>query len=76
MAGAGAVHRINGSLRDGCLNVHWFETLDDAKAKIERWRQDFNEIRPNQVLNELAPAEFASRIEDLENGTRLQTAES
>jgi putative transposase len=26
------VETFNGSLRDECLNVHWFETLEDAKA--------------------------------------------
>jgi len=70
------VETFNGSLRDECLNVHWFETLEEAKAKIEQWRQDYNETRPHQALNELAPAEFAARIEDLESTTRLETAEN
>jgi putative transposase len=70
------VESFNGSLRDECLNVHWFETLDDAKAKIEQWRQDYNETRPHQALNELAPVEFVARIEHLENETRLKTAEN
>jgi putative transposase len=26
---------FNRSLRDECLNVHWFETLDEAKEKFE-----------------------------------------
>jgi putative transposase len=29
-----------GSLRDECLNVHWFETVEEAKATIEAWRRD------------------------------------
>jgi len=53
------VETFNGSLRDECLNVHWFETLGDAKAKIEAWRQDYNESRPHQVLKELTPLAFA-----------------
>ncbi len=28
----GHVETFNGSLRDECLNVHWFESLADAKA--------------------------------------------
>jgi putative transposase len=56
--------------------VHWFESLEDAKEKIEVWRQDYNETRPHQALNEQTPAEFAARIEELETGTRLQTAEN
>jgi putative transposase len=58
------------------LNVHWFESLDDARAKIEAWRRDYNESRPHQALNEQTPAEFAGRIAELQIGTSLQTAEN
>jgi len=70
------IETFNGSLRDECLNVHWFESLEDARTKIETWRRDYNESRPHQSLEELAPAEFAARIEDLETRTRLHTAEN
>ncbi len=36
------IESFNGSLRDECLNVHWFLSLDDARDEIERWRQDYN----------------------------------
>jgi transposase InsO family protein len=39
------IESFNGSLRDECLNVHWFSALEDAKAKIEAWRQEYNESR-------------------------------
>jgi putative transposase len=38
--------------------LHWFETLEEAKAIIEDWRRDYNENRPHSTLNDLAPAEF------------------
>jgi putative transposase len=53
------VETFNGSLRDECLNVHWFETLPDAREKIEAWREDYNVSRPHQALNEMTPAAFA-----------------
>jgi putative transposase len=53
------VETFNGSLRDECLKVYWFETLDDAKVKIDAWRQDYNESRPHQALKELTPLAFA-----------------
>lgn len=56
------VETFNGSLRDECLNVHWFETIDEAKAKIEAWRVDYNESRPHRALNELTPSEYAGRM--------------
>ncbi len=53
------VETFNGSFRDECLNVHWFESIDEAKEKIEAWRRDYNESRPHQSLAERTPTEFA-----------------
>jgi hypothetical protein len=36
------IETFNGSLRDECLNLHWFETIADARRIIERWRRDYN----------------------------------
>ncbi|WP_370551730.1 MULTISPECIES: IS3 family transposase [Chromobacterium] len=52
------IESFNGSLRDECLNVHWFLSLDDARDKIERWRQDYNEFRPHSSLGDQTPSEF------------------
>ncbi len=49
----------NGSLREECLNTNWFMSLEDAKEKLERWRNDNNEYRPHSALTYLPPAEFA-----------------
>jgi hypothetical protein len=54
------VESFNGRLRDECLNTHWFLSLDDARAKLETWRRDFNETRPHTSLGFMMPAEFAS----------------
>jgi putative transposase len=56
------IETFNGSLRDECLNVNWFETIDDARTKIESWRIDYNESRPHQGLNDLAPVEYARKM--------------
>jgi transposase InsO family protein len=53
------IETFNGSLRDECLNVHWFESIDDAKPKIAAWRHEYNESPPHQALLERTPAEFA-----------------
>lgn len=29
------IQSFNGSLRDECLNAHWFFSMDDARNKIE-----------------------------------------
>jgi len=49
---------FNGSLRDECLNVHWFLSLEDTQEKIEHWRHEYNHFRPHSSLNNLTPAEF------------------
>jgi putative transposase len=53
------IETFNGSFRDECLNLHWFESLAEAKREIEAWRQDYNESRPHMALNDLTPGEFA-----------------
>jgi putative transposase len=53
------VESFNGRFRQECLNVHWFLSLDDAKAKIEAWRNDYNAVRPHSALQWMTPAEFA-----------------
>ena len=54
-----AIESFNGRLRDECLNVHWFEGLEDATAKIEAWRQDYNANHPHRALKGLSPNEYA-----------------
>ncbi len=62
------VESFNGSLRDECLNVHWFLSLDDAQEKIEKWRQEYNQQRPHSSLNNQTPEEF---IRSLQKGRSL-----
>ena len=55
------IESFNGSLRDECLNLHWFDDLTDAQKKLQAWRQEYNESRPHRSLNELSPLEFKAR---------------
>jgi putative transposase len=52
------IESFNGSLRDECLNIHWFETLAEAQRLIGAWRIDYNESRPNMALGNKTPAEY------------------
>jgi putative transposase len=49
---------FNGSLRDECLNLHWLETLAEARAVLEAWRRDTNESRPHMALGHRTPQEY------------------
>jgi putative transposase len=55
------IESFNGTLRDDCLNLHWFLSLADARRTIEDWRRDYNEIRPHSSLGGLTPAEYAGQ---------------
>jgi putative transposase len=49
------------TFRDVCLNVHWLESLAEAKQRIEAWQQEYNGSRPHRALDDLTPSEFASQ---------------
>jgi putative transposase len=55
------IEAFNGRLRDECLNVHQFASIEDAQAKIEAWRLDYNQRRPHSSLGHLTPNEFVAQ---------------
>jgi len=55
------IESFNGSLRDECLNVHWFQDLTDARNKLQAWKQEYNESRPHRSLNNLTPLEYKAK---------------
>ncbi len=65
------VESFHSRFRDECLSTHWFETLTDARVDIERWRQDYNEVRPHTSLGGRTPSEFAMVLKKDEPITRL-----
>lgn len=53
------IESFNGKFRDECLNEHWFITMAQARAIIERWRIEYNTERPHSSLQDLTPHEYA-----------------
>ncbi len=53
------IESFNGKFRDECLNQHWFLSLPDARFHVERYRRDYNEVRPHSALDNKTPAAFA-----------------
>ena len=47
---------FNGKLRDELLNGEIFYTLNEAQILIERWRQEYNTVRPHSALGYQPPA--------------------
>jgi putative transposase len=58
----GFVESLIGRLRDECLNEHLFRSLPAARITLERWRTDYNAVRPHTSLEGLAPHTFAHRL--------------
>ena len=56
----GYIESFNGKLRDELLNLEIFETLLEAKVLIERWRIEYNMIRPHSALGYQPPAPEAT----------------
>ena len=49
------VESFNGRFRDECLNEEVFTSLAEARSVIERWRQDYNQVRPHSAHGGLTP---------------------
>jgi putative transposase len=54
------IESFNGRLRDECLNVEVFFTLEDVREKLARWQEDYNLVRPHSSLQDQAPATFVA----------------
>lgn len=51
----GYVESFNGKLRDELLNGEIFYSLKEAKVLIERWREQYNTVRPHSSLGYRPP---------------------
>jgi putative transposase len=52
----GYIESFNGKFRDELLDGEIFDTLLEAKVLIERWRVEYNTIRPHSALGYRPPA--------------------
>jgi len=55
----GYCESFNGKLRDECLNGEIFYSLKEAQIVIERWRVEYNTLRPHSALGYRPPAPAA-----------------
>ena len=57
----GYIESFNGKLRDELLDREIFDTLLEAKVLIERWRREYNTVRPHSSLGYRPPAPEATQ---------------
>jgi len=56
------VESFNGKFREECLSENWFTSLAHARQTTERWRRDYNNVRPHRSLGHMSPAEYAASL--------------
>jgi hypothetical protein len=54
----GLIESFNGRLRDECLNVTEFTSLEHARTTLVSWQDDYNQHRRHGSLGHLTPSEF------------------
>ena len=59
----GTIESFDGRLGDECLYAHEFETINEARAKLNEWQGDFNHRRPEVSRGHLPLSEYARRGE-------------
>jgi transposase InsO family protein len=69
----GYIESFNGKLRDELLAREQFDTLLEAKVLIERWRRQYNTVRPHSSLGYRAPAPEAIQPASFASATPQQT---
>jgi len=62
------IESFNGRLRDELLNEEVFDSLTDARGKLQRWRYDYNNLRPHSGLKGFTPATARRSLERM-NGS-------
>ncbi|MDV7400063.1 integrase core domain-containing protein, partial [Arthrospira platensis SPKY1] len=54
----GLIERLNRTLRDECLSLSWFTSLEELNNEIQEWAVTYNQIRPHQNLGYLSPMNY------------------
>ncbi|RTK99625.1 MAG: transposase [Proteobacteria bacterium] len=57
----GYCERFNGTFRHELLNVYEFNTLAEAKLRVNLWMDEYNNERPHNRLNGLTPMQYEMR---------------
>jgi putative transposase len=56
------IESFNDKLGIECLNLHWFQSLDEASRIIDDCRKEYNKMRPHSSLGNLAPDAYVAQL--------------
>ena len=60
----GLIERLNKTLWVECLNLSWFNSLDEINTEQQEWSVVYNELRPHQNLGYNAPISYENQNEN------------
>jgi putative transposase len=55
------IERFNRTFREDILDAYLFSSLEEVRAIVEPWIEEYNAIRPHQALQGLSPHQFAAQ---------------
>lgn len=61
----GIIERLNGTLRKECLNLHWFNSLEEINELLGIWFKSYNFDRPHSSLNYQTPHDYETNNQNL-----------
>ncbi len=54
----GLIERLNKTLRQECLDLTWYHSMETLNQEIQIWSQTYNELRPHKNLGRIPPAQY------------------
>ena len=60
----GFIESFNARVRSECLSQHYFSSVEDARAVLDTWRDDYNHQRPHSALEQRTPAEVGAQARE------------
>jgi len=54
--------RVIRTIKEDCIRINEWNSLDEAKNSIEKWIYNYNNLFPHSMLDYLSPVEFEKQI--------------
>lgn len=61
----GLIERLNGTLRKECLNLEWFESIEQLNEHLQEWWKTYNTIRPHSSIGYKTPQQMETENPNL-----------
>jgi putative transposase len=61
----GIIERLNGTVRNECLNLNWFHSLEEINDLLGQWYKAYNFDRPHSCLKYQTPHAFENLNQNL-----------